>query len=514
MNFRNMFLASVIVLCSGPLAFPQTFEIEGKPPAVVVKNAAGKIAVSIPIDANPAQQKFQFSNFTKTLYVLNAADKSKTRYISAVNVTTNRVDRVIKVGAGRQVQLLMSSDGRRLFCYTASRFENDLGSSAGKRAPQTLAAHKLAGYNLLSGLKPPFEPVISVIDTASNEVVGTDEWLKSFRAAVPKGQLFSSQFLATSDGGHLIVLSKAFGRFWDVERKPIGQQIAIFSGLSPHPTLVINPGGNVVEAMLSQSERSLFVTVVKEKQRQQSLDIIDIETGGTVNRAMTDQPAKLVQLGSKQGMWVMSGQEMRPISETGELGDKPILLNKPRKSDPGDQTSTSAFLLGNLGETIDLGEDHAAILINKQDGSSLHRVALLDLKELQVESILPTITAAEEANILAHRSMITMLVNAAFLGTALAAGPASAGAQIPQYSPNLSFRNELLAARPDGKFLYILDIDSHEVTVIDVQAGTVLSRIPVDHSISLIQVSPDGKHLLCLGKKASAIDLDSNNLEN
>lgn len=470
--------------------------------------------VSIPVDANPAHQKFEFSNSSKTLYVLNAADKSKARYISAVNVTTNRVDKVIKVGAGRRVQLLMSNDGRRLFCYTACRVENDLGSAGMANG----VGYKLAGYNFLRSLKPPFEPVISVIDTASNDVVATEEWFKSFREAVPKGRLFSSQFLATSDGGHLIVLSKAFGFFWDAEREPIGQQLAIFSGLSAHPTLAIDPGGNVVEAMLSQSERSLFVTVVKKKQRQESLDIINIETGGTVNRALRDQPAKLVRLGSKQGMWVMSGQEMRPISETGELGDKPILLNKPRKSEPGDQTSASAFLVGYPGETIDLGEDRAAILINNRDGGSLHRVALLDLKQFQVDSIVPTMTAAEEANIRAHRTMLTLLVNAAFAGAALAVdlgSKGSAGGQVPQYSPNLRFlTNEILAARPDGRFLYVLDIDSHEVTVIDAQAGTVLRRIPVDHSSSLLRVSPDGKHLLCLGKKPQEIDLDSNNLEN
>lgn len=36
MNFRSMFWAIVVVLCAGGLAFPQTFEIEGKPPAMVV----------------------------------------------------------------------------------------------------------------------------------------------------------------------------------------------------------------------------------------------------------------------------------------------------------------------------------------------------------------------------------------------------------------------------------------------------------------------------------------------
>jgi len=220
-------------------------------------------------------------------------------------------------------------------------------------------------------------------------------------------------------------------------------------------------------------------------------------------------------------MWAINNQEMRSISETGELGDKPILLNKPRKSEPGDQSSASALLNGYPGETIDVGEDRAAILITNRNGGSFHRVALLDLKQLRVDRIVRTMTESEEKKILGERWANAVLLNALLAGAAGAAGGAvgtpsfgSSPIMIPQYSPNLSFRNEMLAARPDGEFLYVLDMDSHEVTIIDVQPATVLRRIPVDHSVSLIQVSADGKHLLCLGKNSQKIDLDSNNLEN
>jgi hypothetical protein len=90
---------------------------------------------------------------------------------------------------------------------------------------------------------PPFEPSIRVIDTTSNEVVATYDWLESFSAGVP---------------------------------------------------------------------------TEKEK-------------GTSVTHAHSDHPRRLFRLGSKQEPWVLGSEEMRSLSETGELGDRRIPLNKPVK---------------------------------------------------------------------------------------------------------------------------------------------------------------------------------------
>lgn len=189
---------------------------------------------SIPIDANP--RTYAFSKSSNTLYVLHDTRKS-THFLSAVNLTTQRVDKEIKVGAGEAVQLLLSNDGRRLFCYTAS-----CALSVG------------ADYYRVGSLKPPCEPVINVIDTASNEEIATYEWFKSFRAAVPKGRFFSSQLLGASDGGHLIVASKVAN--W-IDKKPVGERFEIFSLQSPHATVEFDPGGQVVGSMFSKDEKFL-----------------------------------------------------------------------------------------------------------------------------------------------------------------------------------------------------------------------------------------------------------------
>lgn len=199
---------------------------------------------------------------------------------------------------------------------------------------------------------------------------------------------------------------------------------------------------------------------------------------------------------------------MRSLSETGEPGDRLIPLNKPRKSEVGDESSASAFLDGFPGETIALGEDHAAILISNKSGSSQHKVALIDLKKLQVDSVIQTISAAEQNKILTGRYAKAILLNL-LLRPEIASG----------LFTDLTLKNEMLAARPDGRFLYALDIDSHEVTVIDVQTATVVRRIPVDYSIIKLQLSSDGKRLLCFpassnkGRAIQKIDLASNNIE-
>jgi hypothetical protein len=213
-----MFLAILVVSCSGRLALPQEVaaganaQLFKDPPAVVV-TAPGKIVALIPIAANADTSVY--SKSADTLYVLHDAGEKEARFLSAVNLTTQRVDREIKVGAGRAVELLMSNDGHRLFCYTAGS-----GRSFGERLGG-MPTPREGGFDSIGELKPPFEPVISVIDTESNEVMATYEWLNGFRAAAQKARYFASEFLATSDGAHVIVCSVLDGcsRFlvhWDL----------------------------------------------------------------------------------------------------------------------------------------------------------------------------------------------------------------------------------------------------------------------------------------------------------
>lgn len=449
----------------------------GKSPVVKVADAEGQELASIPIEKDPG--RFIYSESANTLYVVHN-EKKLEHFISVVNLTTRQVDKEIKVGAGAEVDLFLSNGGHRLFCYTAGKL----------RGP----------VNREKWLNPPFEPAISLIDTTSNEVIATYNWLDSFRATLQKRWFFSSQFIAATDGGVLVVRSEAISIFGG---KPIpnGDKFIVFSGSSSHPASMIDANGQVVGSILSKDEKLLFVAIEGDKKNDGALVVVNLEKGTTVTHALTDHPTRLFRLGSRQEPWVLGDQEMRSLSETGEPGDRRIPLNKPSKSEAGSETGASAFLDGFPGETITFGDDHAAMLINDKNGGSRHKVALLDLKKLQVDSIIPTMSTGEIAGIRTKRYL-------GALGLSLATGGN------PAFIPNWwTIRNEALAARPDGRFLFALDLEGHEVTVIDVQTSTVVRRISVDRSITKLKVSSDGKHLICFGRKTQQINLESNNLE-
>jgi YVTN family beta-propeller protein len=615
MNFRTLFFLLVALLCSGRPAFPQTIETEEKPPSVVFKDAAGAVVTSIPVDTDPHRNDeglighrvpvvtMKVSTASNTAYVLNAAGKSRERSLSAVNLATQRVDRVIKVGAGEHVELLMSQDGHRLFCYTRSKeFLWGKPWLEGEN-PYLASEHvqKSSGTN-----------IITVINTTSNEVVATYDLLRDPAVALPKAKFIDTFLSATNDGERVIVRVNGFAHFWD---RLTWQRITVFSVQSPNPVVMIDPGktpivsyklsqndkflfaaaedkrghsevidianlekgttisrlvddpptrrerlgaflegappsgagskqgiwiftrgglrfiseaGEMgdeislprednVAAMLSLDKTLFFVAVPDSSQHSGVLDVVDLTKGTSSKRALTDAPIRLIRLGSGSGLWIVGRQEMRPISEAGELGDRPILLNKPRRTEEGDTSGADAFLNGDPTEAISIGEDHAAILINnkKGGGESPHLVALLDLKQFQVDSIVATMTRQEQAKILRGRYLQSLARGVIRQESLLAGGPAAFVAYFTDVSPNLRFANESLAARPDGRKLYVLDTDSHEVTVIDVQTAAVTERIPVHKSVTTIQVAPDGKHLICAGKRLLRdIDLESNKVAN
>jgi DNA-binding beta-propeller fold protein YncE len=487
-----MFLPTLAaLLCLSRPAFPQVNGIEvadgatasvfgGKSPMVKVTDAEGTELASIPIEKNPGA--FIYSKSSNTVYVVHNEKKNE-HFVSAVNLTTLRVDKEIKVGSGVAVELLVSDDGRRLFCYTAS---NRFG-----------AADRGGFAYIDNSLKAPFQPLVNVVDTASNEVIATYDWFGAFREDLHKTFFFANQLLGASDSGYLIVRSEAKTRMF----KPIKDRLMVFSGQSSHPTIEFDPGGKVVGAMFSKDEKLLFVAVEGDKKTEGSLVVADLEKGTTVTHALADHPTSFFRLGSAQEAWLLGTKEMRSLSEAGEPGDRRIPLNKPHPGEEKEAGDPSAFLDGVPGETISLGDDRAAIQINNKRGGSHHKVALVDLKKLQVDAIIPTMSAGEKAGIRTARIM-----------TAIALTAATGGVLI--FTPNIGLRNESLAARPDGRFLFALDLEGHEVTAVDVQTATVAKRIAVNKSITKLRVSADGTHLICLGKRTQQINLESNNLEN
>jgi DNA-binding beta-propeller fold protein YncE len=523
MSLRKMFLLSMVAalcLCrpafsqqnglSGSMGLSGGIEVGGGATAQVdsagkwgggrfrllvrVTDPEGKVLASIPIERDPSwgcgtycwNFRYFYSKSANTLYILRGVKKHE-HFISAVNLTTNREDKQIELRAGSVEGVLMSNDGRRLYCYTAGkeRFIPATGESEGDTR--------------LKSLTPPYEPAISVIDTASNEVIATYNWLDNFRADVVSKTddwSFGSQLLAATDGGVLVVRSEALGN------KPFSGKFIVFSGSSSHPVFMIDTGGPVVASMMSKDQKLLYAAYEGDKNTEGSLVVVDLVKGTSVTHALTDHPKKLFRLGTMQEPWVLGDKEMQALSESYELTEKRIQLNKPAKSGTSSETGESAFLNSYPGEALSLADDHAAILINKyRNGGSRHKVALIDLKKLQIVAIIPTMSAGEKANILTGRILTSVIMSAATGGYVV-------------FTPDLTFNDESLAARPDGRFLFVLDRESHEVTVVDVPTATVVKYISVNNSVTKLQVSSDGKHLICFGKQTQQINLETNNLEN
>lgn len=458
----------------------------GKAPVVKVIDAEGKELASIPIAENPGS--FIYSEPANTIYVVHT-EKKFGHFISAVNLTANRVDKQIRVGAGEAVELLESGDGHRVLCYTAVKGPTTNGMSVIYNEGMAIYAGPT--------LAPPFQPVVSVIDTASNEVVTTYEWLDALTAGLVGAKdrwYLANKLIAVGDGGVLVVRSEVF------LHKSRVAKFVVFSGKSPQPAFKIETTGRVVAAMFSKVENLLFVAIAGDKKTDGSLVVVDLAKGTAVAHALTDHPTRLFRLGSTPQPWILGNEEMRTFSETGELGDQRIPLGKPTKAGPAGETGASAFVDGFPGATISLGNDHAAIQITNKNGGSRHKVALVDLKKGQVDAIIPTMSSGEVAGIRIGRFAASLAIAEATLGGVM---------MVPQF-----IRNESLAGRPDGRFLFALDLEGHVVTVVDVETATVVKRIPMNHTVTGLRVSADAKHLICFGTKPQQINLETNDLEN
>jgi DNA-binding beta-propeller fold protein YncE len=445
---------------------------------VLVKNAEGMEEASISVDRFPSN--WLYSKSTNSLYLIDEERKEGV-FITPVNLTTKHVDKEIKIDSdfdyfdsGGTGGLLLSGDGTRLF------------------------------YDAPGHRKPHTDPSIYEIDTSKNEIVATFnyDWSRDFDKDLPKHSVVQKELVSDEDGSHLIAISVATERM-----KPVKYQLTVLSAQSSRPPVTANPDGKVVASMFSKDGKKLLAAIGGDKNTEGALFVLDLETGVSAHHALTDHPTRLFRLGSHQAPWILGDAEMRSVSEDGELSDRRIPLTKVAKSEEGGETGASAFMDGFPGETLSLADERAAIQINNKNGGSKHKVMLVDLKKLQVDAIIPTMSAGEIAGIRTGRYLAAFGLSMATGGTLI-------------FIPNFTMRNESLAAPSDGRSLYALDLEGHKITVVDVPTATVVKRISVNSSVIRLQVSSDGKQVLCMpaiaskGKAIQRIDIASNNLLN
>jgi len=507
-NLRTLAIFSTLAALSGAPAFSQhvaevsvgdgnTAQIsDGKSPSVRVIDAEGKDTAQVPIAENPAVRydsdksspskssyiaTAAYSKSNNTLYVLHDEKKGE-HFISAVNLDANRVDKQIPVGAGQETSLRLSGDASRLYAYSACR----------------------PGFSCFGEEKygSPFDPSITVIDTAANRAIATYRLSDGYprKELKERNAYYVNKFLAASEKG--VIIQSEVRRLWNGKDEPLSDLVMGYSGDSSRPVFAINASGPLIATMFSKDQTLLFGIVEGNKKTPASLAVFDLGKGTSSLHALTGHPTMLLRLGANRDSWVLGDEEMRAFSESGELMEKRIALTKARKTEEGGEDGSSVFQDGFPTETISIGDEYAAVLIGRTHARSQHTVALLNLKDLQFVAIISTLSATEKAGIVTKTFLRSGLIGLTGIG------------EFTIVAPDRPLRNEALAARPDGRFFYTLDLEGHVVTAIDVRSATVVRRIPVNASIARLLVSEDGKHLVCEGKRRQQIDMDSNSLEN
>jgi hypothetical protein len=581
---RYAIFVALAVLCSGRLAIPQVLGTElagcaaaevvgGKEPAVQVTDSEGKVLASIPVGLNPGAHAY--SKSTNTLYVVHDYKKLE-HHISAVNLTTRRVDKEIEVGAG-EVDLHLSSDGRRLFCYTAGSGD--------------IFADRPTGRSL--------KPAITVIDTASNEVVSTYDWLDSFRARMRReGRntfLPALRFLADTDRGDLVVRYLALKNRW--ASTPAEDQILVFGGEPSHMVLMTGTGGRLVAQTLSHDRRFYFAAAAGDDLTDGSLVAIDLEKGilarrvglgGRVVACMFSRDGKLFyaalggnkhtaaslaavdletgavvrrpDIGMRMVAWLFSPDQKYFFAAL--EGSKPangslavVDLEKGAIANHDlDDRPTGFLLLGSRREPWLVGSQEMRALLENGEPANRRvqlrdpyapesgggrggpylggfpresiavgedRVAIVtnggdglaNHKVALLELSKPKVEAIISTTTFAHEAKV---VTGRALEAAVAAAALATLTAIVgvDITDNPYSQGELLVAGPDGRFLYAMDPDSHKVVVVDLQSAKLVRRISVDGPIFGIRLSCDGKHLICVGKRIQRINLETNELEN
>lgn len=570
----SLLLTVLQYLCMSVLS--QTIEISKKPRAIEFKDAGGTVVTSIPLQMAQSGEILEMavSQSSGTAYVLNPSDKSKNKSVSAVNLSSMQVAKVIDLGKAQEVNLSMSSDGRRLLCYALSGV--------------------MEAYHPLHGQRHGNTDTMIVIDTNSNEIIERFDLL-NHKDIPGKGPFLASSASISPDGAYVIGYVAGLSRLGKQEWR----RLVIYSTAASDPPVIVDPGEPLLAMTFSDDDGFLFVAAADKERKSElvhvielrkgtvvsreidnpptkrdrlgaflggappvgleskqgiwvftsagvrymtqdgnmgnevpianqesaaailslnrdllllaapsngqnagTLQVVDLRTGNSHTHSLSDVPVRMVRLGSKATTWLVSSREMRMLSENGEVGERAILLNKPPSQAGLEQSPADLSIDGDVGGAITLGDGRAAILIVNKKGGSLHRVAVLDLKEFRVENVITTMTKGDQSRIIGQR-WLQFLGAAAMQGAIEGAVTGATGVPSNLFSGYASapsgIANEAIAASSNGQTLYVLNTDTHKVTVVNVQSGKTVGFIPVDDSTTMIWANPDGKHLTCAG---------------
>ena len=512
----------------------EIYIVNAEPPSLAVVDSQNwKLLGSIPLEKSPSHAVVDSQN--QFLYVLHHGVMNPTDFypteaskVTVVDLGSRQVVRTISVG-WNVFKMSLIKDGQYLLCFSMGReaskkIQRESGSvtiidTTKRDAIATLSAGRLGSGILFNkdasrifvlsrgdepkkkkDPTPPAKPALTVFSLDSEQPLAEIELANPVR-----------QMVFSRDEKWLYLLDKG-----SPNKKPAKHRNGVVHvvdtsslklvgshdvGTSPRSLDVDSSSDAVaVLAQASFKDESGKLYLVRGSEVSQPLDI-------------GRDPQSLKRASDQPGRYVLTSDEFRFLSDDGTLASSFVPLNKKKGS--AQAAGPDVLTLGgNASEILQLpGSEKAAMTVVTAFGAPTSKVAIVNLKENKVERIVTTGRGGVKfGQFMGAMALSVAMSSLSYYGNFYVAR--SMGQPYFYYniytfrppSPNLD-----LAASADGKFVYALNSQTNDVTIIDVSDGKVLGHVAVGGGARRVLLSPGGRFICAYSnKEITLIDTQSN----
>ena len=214
---------------------------------------------------------------------------------------------------------------------------------------------------------------------------------------------------------------------------------------------------------------------------------------------------------NRSGMLVVSNEDVRFLPDAGAATASTLVLN-PRKG--AKSAGPNVQTLGGLpGELLFLPDQNRVALSVKNAAGASSKVAILDLKDNKIQQIVTTGRGSVKFGKFLGAMAASVAMSALSYGAGYAGAQASGSPfffyNVYTFAPKAP--NVVLAGSTDGQFVYALNTQTNDVTVIRLADGEVLDMIPVGGGCRRLALAPGGKFVYAYTPgEISLIDTQSN----
>lgn len=512
---------SVLTLAWGIEPKTELYVVNIKPPSVgVVNTSAMELAADIPLPSEPSYALMGPGN--KHLYVLmdglyrtDGTFKAGQSKLAVVDVATRQLVKTLPL-AWNTKGMSFSKDNRYLLCVNVGKgvskknLPEEFGSvtiidantnaqaaslSAGRLGLQTVYNSDLSRIAVFSQGEPskkknipPIKPRVTIFDIQREAPLAEIEFERAASISLSSDE----KYIYVLDGGV-------------PNKKPAKHQNAVVSVIDLATSKVVKThevATYVKELTIDETTNSAYVLAqasVKDNTgkffRFNGPDLVETTDVGK-------NPQFIRSFGKEFGSFIMSGSDIRMLPAGGNVSSSFISLapsKSKEKTNIGAARETPAGLaLGGLpGEVLHLPQQNKlATTVRNALGGPTSKVAIIDLKDNKVQNVVTTgrggVKFGKFMGAMALSVAMSSLSYYANYSIAVNTGSPFFFYNVYAFTP--APPNIELTSSPDGKFVYALNSQTNDVTVIDVLAGKALdNKIAVGGSCRRVSLAPGGK---------------------